>query len=383
MDVTSLTEVLGEIAPATTATIDVGTADDSGNHGRELRWRDLRTSLEADGAPEADLAAIDAALEHPEPGVGGQVQRYLAVRGGEVLLDTTMRQSSPDGIGTASTAMLPDVVPLLRYDARHADVVVARVDHEGADVEVVSAVSGPSEASESVHGTTMYLHKTRKGPVGGSGFASSTENVWRGNAEEAAAVVGRLAREHSAAAVVVAGEARSRALLVEALDLPEGVEVGQVDGDARADGASQSAVETTVASGLDELAARAEDEAVDRWRSVHDDPATVTRSTDTLAATVVAVRQGQVEELLLDADALRGRTLLVGPAGTDVAEPGTELTWEGQGTEVPADLALLRAAAHTGADVVLVEVEGAALADGVGARLRWATDAGPGDGPAA
>lgn len=381
MDITSLNEVLGELAPTTTTVLDVSTTNESGAHERDVRWRDLRRTLEGEGAPAADLEAIDAALGEPAEGGGSDLQRYLVVRGGTVLLDQLMHQASRDGTDVGSTGSIADVVPLLRYDARHAKVVVVRADEEGADVEVVSAASAPAEASQSVHGTTTYLHKTRKGGLGGSGFAESSENVWRGNAQEAAAVVDRMVRQHSAAAVVVAGQAHARTLLVQALSLPEGVEVGEVDGDARADGSSQTAVETSVLSGLDELAARTEEEAVGRWRSVHDDARTTTRSTDTLDATVVAVRQGQVEELLLDAAALRGRTLLVGPTGTDVASPGTDLTWEGDGVEVPADLALLRAAAHTGADVVLVEVEGSVLPDGVGARLRWATDAGPGDGP--
>ncbi len=382
MDVTSLTEVLGDLSPSTTSLLDVSMTNESGAHERDLRWRVLRQSLVTDGAPEADLAAIDAVVAAPlDDGSGGDLQRYLVVRDGKVLLDQLLHQSSRDGTDVGSTGLLPDVAALLRYDARHANVVVVRADEEGADVEVLSAASAPAAESETVHGDTTYLHKTRKGPQGGSGFAESSENVWKGNAEEAAGVVDRMVREHSAAAVVVAGQPKARTLLVGALSLPEGVEVSQLDKDARADGSSQVALEKTVLAGLDELAARTEDEAVGRWRAVHDDAATATRSTDTVAATVSALAQGQVEELLLDAASLRSRTLLVGPAGTDIASPGGTQTWDGEASEVPADLALLRAAAHTGADVVLVELEGGALPDGVGARLRWATDAAPGDGP--
>ncbi len=383
MDVTSLTEVLGDLAPTTTTLLDVSVTSATGVQERDLRWRDLRRSLEDDGAPAADLEAVDAAVVEPlEDGVGGDLQRFLAVRGGTVVLDQLLHQASVDGTNAGSTGLLPDVVPLLRYDTRHANVVVVRADREGADVEVLSAASAPPEDTETVRGSTLYLQMTRKAPMGGSGYEESTRNTWRGNAEEAADVVGSMVREHSAAAVIVAGLPRARTLLVDALSLPEGVEVTEVEGEARAEGSSQVAIETTVLSGMDELAARTEDEAVNRWRSVHEDPETTTRSTGDVGSTVSALQQGQVEELLLDAASLRSRTLLVGPAGTDIAAPGGVQTWEGEASEVPADLALLRAAAHTGADVVLVEVESAVLPEGVGARLRWATDAAPGGGPA-
>lgn len=382
MDVTSLTDVLGAPAPSTTVTIDITSTDEAGAHEREVRWHDLRRTLVDAGAPAEDLDALDGAVGAPS-GTGGPATRYLAARGGRVLLDQVLHEGTRDGLGKASTGPVVDIVPLLRYEHRHAPVVVVRADREGADVEVVTAAGAPATETASTSGSTLHLHKTSKGDWAAPGFQRRSDGVWRANAADAAAQVSRLARTSGAAAVVVAGDVHARRLLVEQLELPQAVAVALVDGDARADGASQVAVEHSVALGLDERAARTEDEAVGRWRAVHDDAGTASRSTDTVAATVEAVRQGQVEELLLVPALLRARTLLVGPQGADVALPGTGPTWDGEAHEVPADLALLRAAAHTGADVQLVELEGAALPDGVAARLRWSQDATPGDGPGA
>ncbi|CAA9422447.1 MAG: hypothetical protein AVDCRST_MAG35-2082, partial [uncultured Quadrisphaera sp.] len=318
MDVTSLTDVLGSDAPSTTVTIDATNADEAGAHEREVRWQDLRRSLEQDGAPAEDLAALDAVVGAPT-GAAGPATRFLAARGGQVLLDRVLHEGTRDGVGRASTGPVVDVVPLLRYEQRHAPVVVVRADRGGADIEVVTAAGGPATDSTSVDGSTLHLHKVGLGGWAAPQFQRHSENTWATNAAEAATEVQRLAREAGAAAVVVAGDVHARRLLVSQLHLPEAVAVAEVEGDARADGASQVAVESSVAVGLDERAARTEDEAVSRWRAVHDDPATASRSTDSLDATVAAVRQGQVEELLLVPAALRERTLRIGPAPTDVA----------------------------------------------------------------
>ncbi len=382
MDVTSLTEVLGSATRSTTVVLDVTNADEAGAHERVVRWQDLRRDLSDAGAPEEDLAALDPVVAAPT-GVGGPVTRYLAARDGRVLLDQLLLEGTRNGVGEASTGPIVDVVPLLRYEHRHAPVVVVHADREGADIEVVSAAGGPASDSTSTHGSTLHLHKVGLGGWAAPQFQRASENTWRGNAEQAAEQVEHMARQAGAAAVVVSGDVHARRLVVEALHLPQTVAVAQVEGESRAAGSSHVAVDAAVAQGMDERAARTEDEAVQRWRAVHDDPDTRARATDDLRTTVEAVRQGQVEELLVVPAVLRGRTLLIGPSGPDVAVPGTDPTWDGEVLEAPADLAVVRAAAHTGADVQLVELQSAALPDGVGARLRWARDAAPGDGPGA
>jgi len=241
---------------------------------------------------------------------------------------------------------------------------------------VFTAVQGPVQDATSVNGSTEHLHKV---PVGGwrhSHYQRVSENVWRANAEEAAAQAHRLVQSQKAGLVLVSGDVRARQLVTEAL--PEAVPVVQVDAETRADGASTADVDLALARSLDELAARAEDEAVQRWLAVHEDEDTRERSTQDLAATVSAIRQGQVEELLIVPDVLRPRYLLIGPDGVDIALPGSPTLWDGPARRAPADLALVRAAAATGAQVQLVELESRALPDGAAARLRWSTEEVPG-----
>jgi hypothetical protein len=370
MEVTWLGDVLADLEPAVTVTVDVSTPDESGAQQRETRWRDLRRELESDGATEADLAAVDEVLAAPTEAGGAQV-RFVAVRAEQVLLNELMFESARDGVGSASLSRIVDVVPLLRHQARHAPVVVVRADREGADIEVVTAAGGPALDGTSSDGSTEHIRKVQVGGWRHSHYQRVSENVWRGNAENAAVEAGRLLERNAATLVLVSGDVRARQLLVDAL--PDRVPVVQVEGDTRADGASTVAVDLTVARSLDERAAREEDEAVRRWRAVHDDEDTRDRTTDDLPGTVRALQQGGIDELLLVPSVLRTRHLQGGPAGTDVALPGAPVFWDGEVHPVPADLALIRAAALTGATVQLVELESGALTDGVAARLRWST----------
>ncbi|SDQ18681.1 Vms1/Ankzf1 family peptidyl-tRNA hydrolase [Quadrisphaera sp. DSM 44207] len=337
MDVTPLTEVLEPCAPATTVVVDLTAAEERAPDEVRLRWQDLRGRLAADGAPAEDLAAVDEVVTAP-PGVGGAVSRYVAARGGRVLLEEVLVEGQRDGVGSGTVAPIVDLVPLLRYEQRHAPVVVVRADREGADAEVVTAAGAPPVETASTQGSTLHIRKVKVGDWAHPQFQRRSENLWQGDAEQAGAEVARLYREHAASAVVLSGDVRARQLVAEQLRelLPPGAPVVQVEGDRRADGASQVPVDLAVARGLDERAARTEDEAVQRWRAVHDDESTRDRSTADLFSTVDAVRAGQVEELLL----------------------------------VPAAL--------TGAQVQLVELEQAVLPDGVGARLRWSSERPPG-----
>lgn len=375
MDLTQLDDVVGSWDVSTTVTVDVTATDEAGPHQRELRWRGLREQLAADGAPEADLAAIDEVMGRPVD-AGGPLSRYVAVRSGKVLLEELFSGAARDGVGAGVTGPIVDVVPLLRYQDRHVPVVVVYADREGADIEVVSAAGGPVQDSASTSGETEHIRKVQVGGWRHSRYQRVSENVWRANAEEAAGEVMRLLTENGARMVLLSGDVRARQLVAGAL--PDEIPVVQVEGDTRAEGSSTVAVDATLERALDERAARAEDEAVQRWRAVHDDEKTRGRSTQDLHATVAAVRQGQVEELLIVPDVLRSRSLVIGPAGTDVALPGAPVFWEGEQRRAPADLALLRAAVQTGAQVRLVELEAAVLPDGVGARLRWSNDEVPG-----
>ncbi len=61
---------------------------------------------------------------------------------------------------------------------------------------------------------------------------------------------------------------------------------------------------------------------------------------------------------------------MIGPQPHDVALPGGPRTWQGEGVSCPADLALVRAAVLTDAEVEVLP-GGSDLHDGAAALLRW------------
>jgi hypothetical protein len=378
MDLTSLRTVLTGTAPTTTVWIDASRADENGGREVQLRWQGLADRLREAGAPDADIEALAATATAPT-GRPDPSARLLAARGGSVVLDEVVAVQPPDGIGEVAFDQLPDVTPLLLD--RHGEVpfVVARIDRTGADVDVFAAVDAPPEDSARVKGRTKHIHKFGGGGWAHLRFQHNTEEAWRKNAEEVAAVVDEKARAHGVKLLVLGGDQRARTFVVEAL--PNDVyDVVEVEGNVRAEGASEdqleSAVETAVAA---RLTASVED-ALERLRAAREpmhDGTEVGQAAADVERTVAAFQQGQVGVLLIDAPALRTRHLVVGPGPHDVALPGGPRTWQGEGVTVPADLALLRAAVLTDAEVQPVPGGDEDVPDGAAALLRWGTDAAP------
>src|SRR5947209_10588607 len=83
-------------------------ADPEAGHAIDLRWRELRGRLRAEGADEPTLQAIDAAV-----GSGrGQTSphgRAIFAAGATVLLQEELRV--PTALDRASFGQLPDVLP--------------------------------------------------------------------------------------------------------------------------------------------------------------------------------------------------------------------------------------------------------------------------------
>src|SRR5204863_94152 len=110
---------------------------------------------------------------------------------------------------------LPDVEPLVAADRAEVGFVVARIDRIGADVDVFAALDAPPEDRAHVEGRTKHIHKFGGGGWAHLRFQHNTEEAWRKNAEEVAALVDAKAKEHGVALLVLGGEQRARTFVVE------------------------------------------------------------------------------------------------------------------------------------------------------------------------
>lgn len=82
-------------------------------HWLEDRREKLRTSLWAEGCPEADVMAIDDALANPEPFVG-RLNRYLLAENGRIVLDELL-PGARHGAERQGHGFVADVIPVLEH----------------------------------------------------------------------------------------------------------------------------------------------------------------------------------------------------------------------------------------------------------------------------
>jgi hypothetical protein len=296
----------------------------------------------------------------------------VAARGGRVVLDEVLPTGVPDGIGTATVGPFPDVTPLLAHHQGDVPFVVARVSRTGAQVETyvrgASLDEAPAEA-ETVKGGTFYITKVHAGGWADLRYDHTVEETWKQTGQQVAEAVVQQAHQHGARLVVMAGDVRARNAVRAAL--PATYDVVEVEGDVLAAGASEQGLETAVQEAVAHRVNADLDTLTDRLAMAGSAGGPGAAAPD-LPHTVAALQQGQAAVVVLDPPSLRTRTLVVGPAAHDVALPGGPRTWEGDGVDAPADLALLRAAVLTDAEVELLP-GAAGLPDGVAAVLRWDT----------
>ncbi len=278
--------------PGPCVSVYLGTDRASATAGRmiELRWRELRGRLDAQGADAETLGAIDAVvgtdrgLPHPR----GQA---IFAAGGEVLLQEELL--SPNVADRACFAAVPDVMPLL---AQYPDIpahVLVLVDRMGADIEVHTPVG--VSAREQVGGSTHPITKVGTGDWNQARYQRRAENTWDANARGVAARVEQAAASHHAALIAASGDVRARGMLLEHLApvwRPRAVSldgVGRGAGDARdlARRAAQVAAAHLEARERLEIAARFEGRLADGG------------AVDGMTPVVEALRGGLVDTLLL------------------------------------------------------------------------------------
>ena len=367
-----LADVFGAPGPWSTAYVDARHDTEDAPHAGQLRWRAVRQALTDRGAPEEDLAALDAAVAAPTE-IGGEACRYLLAGQGRVVLDEVM-PGAPVGPDVAVHGALPDVLPLVLHRLHEVPYVVVEAGREGAHVSAHCASRPTTVAEHDVAGETDRMRKVQAGGWSHRRYQQHAEEVWARNAAAVAEDVARTVQQTGADVVVLAGDVRARELLTDSL--PPGVRslLVQVDVHTRAPGADHGALDSALHEHLDDKAEAEERHLLDRLATKAGEGQRT--SAVGLGATVDALRQGQVETLLLDPAALDGRHLLALEAAPWVAIAPDEATGAEVLAEVPATQALLRAGALTDADVLVVDAERLARPDGVAALLRWPV--GPG-----
>jgi peptide subunit release factor 1 (eRF1) len=241
------------------------------------------------------------------------------------------------------------VLPYLAYRGERFAYVIVAVDRKGGEITCVA--TGGERSTISVQGDEEYpIRKTKAGDWNQSRFQRAAEEAWKANAKKVARAIDQCVKQIGAQAIMVTGDPQARGVVLEEIsDLEKVVETADPHG----------VLELKTAERVTAVTARFEHELAHGQRAVTG-----------LLPTVEAVRRGQVETLLLSEHSTD--RLWVGPDPQALADDLGELHRMGVAdpAEDRADAALIRAAAATDADLIVLPKD-----PPFGAVLRYADEA--------
>ncbi|MGW5416498.1 baeRF2 domain-containing protein [Actinomadura geliboluensis] len=366
MDLAFLKTLYERPGPYASVYADLTRTTEDAAKAAELRWRALRAELEDQNTPEATVRAIARTIEE-ELAMRRSEGIVVFAADGEVVYSE--RLTHPPRVTRATLAPLPDVLPYLTERGEQFAHLVAVVDRRGGAIDCVGA-DGRHEHID-VRGDEEYpIRKVKAGDWNQSRYQRSSENTWKLNAKKVAHEIDRAADRCRAEAVVIAGDVRARNAVLEEVSesvLEHTVEADKNTGidDPELDDELNRLLKLKTAERVMTVAERFDRELANGERAVSG-----------LPATTQALRHGQVETLLLMDDADSDDQLWIGPDPIQVAATAEELREEFGITDPwaeRADAALVRAAAATDSELVVVPSNDQAPDHPVGAVLRYTT----------
>lgn len=364
MHLSFLRPLYADGGPVASVYLDARRDTPDAGRGADLRWRAARERLEADGADAETVRALEAEfLRHTGA-------RGLAMFAGHGRVRLAEPLPAPPRTEIAAHGPLPHAMPLVAQRGERVPWVRVVVDHAGADV--LGMTEGGVARRGSVEGPEQFpIRKVKPGGWSAPRYQRAAEVTWERNAAEVAEAVAELADETGAEILVVAGDPRSRPLLIEHLPTRWQTRVVETDRGSRAVGADPEQLDDVTLVAVAECAAERTTEVIDRFGM---EWGRGEAAASGLPAVVGALQRGQVDTLLLVDDPSSTAELWIGPEPMELSFDPEELRALGVAEPVRAraDAALVRALVCSDADLALVGPDDAALDGGVGAVLRYA-----------
>lgn len=358
LDRTSLKDLLEPLRPTVTTYLPARNDLPDSATQLKLHWSNLRRSLTAAGALDADLDALDVAAN--EPAAGGDTNVAIAADG---KLQAVGFMTEPIEEPFGATELIPSILPLLDWEQSRIPHLVVVVDRTGADIIAISPEY--EDTGTTVTGDDEYIHRGAPGGWSQRRFQQRAENLWESNAKDVAVEVDRLAASINAQAIIVAGDDRAVGFLCQHLS-PRTVDlVRNIDG-ARA----EWSIDQIAADTVTQVATVAAADLSDHLQTFAEARVT-NHAVDGPDAVFQALRRATAAKLYVVDDTYghraRGWTASdpahIYPYGTP-PDVGVELR------HAPLHDIALRSAVLTGADIVVVPAGQNAPNGGVGALLR-------------
>lgn len=364
--VADLASVYGHAGPFATVFLDATRTSEAGAREVDLRWADVRKSLQSQGADEATLAALDRAIAG-DASTSGRHGLVAISAAGALCFAATV--PDPPAQSTGRLAPLPHLLPYVAQQATRLPHLVVVTDRSGADILTVDAAGH----RETVSGSATYpLHRTATADWSEKHFQARVENNWESNAQDVARAVTEYVAASAASLVVIAGDVRARHLVADALGNRPGVTVRVVDAGGRAPDASEEALEDAVRAEVLREVWRRRHEVLGHLR---DNLGRAEYAVAGIDAVVQALRMSQVDTVVVSDDPSSTLVSWIGPRATDFGLDDSEAAAFGVSdfTHDRFDAALVRAAVGTGAGLLVTPGAHDYLPDGIGALLRYET----------
>ncbi|WPO75424.1 Vms1/Ankzf1 family peptidyl-tRNA hydrolase [Streptomyces sp. KN37] len=352
MQLSFLEPLFDRSGPWATVYFDPGQNDESGAKRHELSVREVCRTLEEQGADPTTTKAVREVLTSTAT-ADYPAGRALFAAAGEVVL-TRRLSRAPQG-QIACWSPLPRLAPLLELSGQDPVCLVAYIDRTGADFESRGA-GGPRDVG-GVEGQQWPIHRTSTSDWSERHFQLKVENTWEHNAGEIAEALATAYEESGAEVVVLVGDPRERSSVRERL--PEAVREVTVETEhgGRAAGSDSPALEEAIERARRECADRRVGVALDRFRAGRVGTDRPTDAVEGVPAVVEAAREHRIDTLLLrpgGPDLDRETWVGTDPDQVAVRRGDARTLGESAPVSVRADDALLRSAAVTGAEVLIV-----------------------------
>ena len=351
MDVSFLGSVFSAPGPYATVCADVTHTTETADTELELRVRAISEELTTHGAPEPVVQAVRNQLL--EANEGGQLatlrgRALIVAADGAVVLDEALADAPREPVSSWSPD--PDLMPVLRQLAGRVPHVVVIADRVGADVLVASG-TGQQVETRQVDGDTFHMRKVQVGGWAHNTYMHTAENQWEQNAGQVARELHDVVTRDGSRFVLLAGDVRARQLIADKASQEVGAVLVTMDGGGRAAGADRSVIDARAVELIAENEAAESAQVLEQIESAAAHSLAVTGT----GLVVEALRKAQVETLVL-ADRSDGEQLWAGPGPLELGMTEAEVTGLGvtDAQQVPADLAMLRAAVGSDARAVVV-----------------------------
>jgi hypothetical protein len=366
-----LRPLYGEIGDYVSVYLDTDQVHENASESVKIRWKNAREKLMAAGASPASLEAVAEAIGDRDESAPG---RAVFARNGDLAFAGAL--DAPPRREIARLAPLPHLMPLM---AQHPPPIPhVRVSATRTGGEIVAIGGSGDNWRDWVAGRPWPVHKTQAGGWSQDNYQRHAEETWDENAKALAADVIVAASRVGARCVIVAGDIRARALLLDHLPTPLRAAAVVIDEEVTAD----SQVMTEAADrALTDWVSRDVRERFEDWgtRLAHG------RAVEGLAPTMAAFRDGQVSDLFVADNPASIAPAWIGPAGAELAAARDELVEFGVAEPVAdrADAAIVRAVVTSDAELhflpedLVRDGDAAAFGgiarprDGVGATLRF------------